>query len=151
MEQTIPYNSWKKRSRNILSKQVKMTTFNGSEAGLGMTSCIWHHRQVIMILFTYLWSKICLLLNTPVAVGTTLRCRRNSCRFKAGVPEKNSQIELYMVKGFGGRQYQKTTLASNPKRHYSLPCKQREWPSSYDCFGCIYMCSTQNNNLNLRY
>jgi hypothetical protein len=69
-----------------------------------------------MILFTYLCSKICLLLNTPAAVGTTLRCRRNSCWFKAGVPEKNSRIELCMVdKGFGGRQYQKTTLASNPK------------------------------------
>ena len=30
-----------------------------------------------------------------------------------------SRIELCMVvKGFGGRQYQKTTLASNPKRDY---------------------------------
>jgi hypothetical protein len=41
-----------------------------------------------MILFTYLCSKIYLLLNTPAAVGTTLRCRRNSRRFEAGVPEK---------------------------------------------------------------
>jgi len=32
MEWTIPRNSWKKRSRDILSKQVKMATFNGSEA-----------------------------------------------------------------------------------------------------------------------
>jgi hypothetical protein len=40
-----------------------------------------------MILFTYLCSKICLLLNTPAPVGTTLSCRRNSCRFEAGVPE----------------------------------------------------------------
>jgi hypothetical protein len=31
-----------------------------------------------MILFTYLCSKICLLLNTSAPVGTTLRCRRNS-------------------------------------------------------------------------
>ena len=70
-----------------------------------------------MILFTYLCSKICLLLNTPAPVGTTLRCRRNSRRFK------NSQIELCMVdKGFGGRQYQKTTLASNPKRDYIHTC-----------------------------
>ena len=38
-------------------------------------------------LFTYLCSKICLLLNTPAPVGTTLRCRRNSRRFEAGVPE----------------------------------------------------------------
>ena len=35
MEQTIPRNSWKKRSRDILSKQVKMATFNGSEAAAG--------------------------------------------------------------------------------------------------------------------
>ena len=74
-----------------------------------------------MILFTYLCSKICLLLNTPAAVGTILRCRRNSRRFEARVPEKISRIELCMVdKGFGGRQYQKTTLASNPKRDYHL-------------------------------
>jgi hypothetical protein len=75
-----------------------------------------------MILFTYLCSKICLLLNTPAPVGTTLRCRHNSRRFEAEIPEQNSQIELCMVdkaiKGFGGRQYQKTTLASNPKRDY---------------------------------
>jgi hypothetical protein len=31
----MPHNSWKKRSRDILSKQVKMTTFNGSEAAAG--------------------------------------------------------------------------------------------------------------------
>jgi hypothetical protein len=108
-----------KGSRYILIKQVKMVTFNGLdlEQRLGMTSCIWRHRYVIMILFTYLCSKICLLLNTPAPVGTTLRCRRNSRRFK------NSQIELCMVdKGFGGRQYQKTTLASNPKRDYIHTC-----------------------------
>ena len=35
MEQTIPRNSWKKQSRDILSKQVKMVTFNGSEAAAG--------------------------------------------------------------------------------------------------------------------
>jgi hypothetical protein len=35
-----------------------------------------------------LCSKICLLLNAPALVGTTLRCRRNSRRFDAGVPEK---------------------------------------------------------------
>ena len=74
-----------------------------------------------MILFTYLCSQICLLLNTPAPIGTTLRCRRNSRRFEAGVPKKMSRIELYMVdKGFGGRQYQKTTLASNPKRDYGV-------------------------------
>ena len=74
-----------------------------------------------MILFTYLCSKICLILNTPAPVGTTLRCRCNSRQFEAGVPEKNSRIELCMVdKGFGGRQYQKTTLASNPKRDYTF-------------------------------
>ena len=113
MEQTIPHNSWKKRSRDIFSKQVKMTTFNGSEARLGMMSCIWRHRQMIMFLFTYLCSKICLLLNTPAAVGTTLRCRRNSRRFEARIPENNFRIELFMVdKGFGGRQQQKITLAS---------------------------------------
>jgi hypothetical protein len=70
-----------------------------------------------MILFTYLCSKICLLLNTSAPVGTTLRCRRNSHRFEARVLEKNFRIELCMVdKGFRGRQYQKTTLASNPKK-----------------------------------
>ena len=54
-------------------------------------------------------------------VGTTLRCRRNSRRFEARVPEKKFRKELFMVdKGFGGRQYQKTTLASNPKRDYVL-------------------------------
>jgi hypothetical protein len=48
-----------------------------------------------------------------------VHCRRNSRQFKAGVPEKNFRIELCMVdKGFRGRQYQKTTLASNPKRDY---------------------------------
>ena len=78
-----------------------------------------------MILFTYLCSKICLLLNTPAAVGTTLRCRRNSRRFEARVPEKKIRIELFMVdKGFGGRQYKKTTLASNPKRDYVLSVLQ---------------------------
>ena len=35
MEQTIPRNSWKKRSCDILSKQVKIATFNGSEAAAG--------------------------------------------------------------------------------------------------------------------
>ena len=39
---------------------------------------------------------------------------------RQGHLKKNSWIELCMVdindKGFGGRQYQKTTLASNPKR-----------------------------------
>jgi hypothetical protein len=36
---------------------------------------------------------------------------------RQGYLKKNSWIELCMVdKGFGGRQYQKTTLASNPKR-----------------------------------
>jgi hypothetical protein len=36
-----------------------------------------------------------------------------------GYLKKNSRIELCMVdKGFGGRQYQKTTLASNSKRDY---------------------------------
>jgi hypothetical protein len=40
------------------------------------------------------------------------------------VPEKNSQIELCTVdKGFGGRQYQKTTLASNPPTTGSLKVK----------------------------
>ena len=70
-----------------------------------------------MILFTYLCSKICLLLNTPAAVGTTLRCRHNSRRFEAGDLKKISPIELCMVdKEFRGRQYQKTILASNPKK-----------------------------------
>jgi hypothetical protein len=37
--------------------------------------------------------------------------------------KKNSRIELSMVdNGFVGRQYQKTTLASNPKRDYHWPC-----------------------------
>ena len=67
-----------------------------------------------MILFTYLCNKIFLLLNIPAAVGTTLRWRCNSRR---GHLKQISRIELCMVdKGFGGRQYQKTTLASNPKR-----------------------------------
>ena len=36
MEQTIPRNSWKKRSCDILnSKQLKMVTFYGSEAVAG--------------------------------------------------------------------------------------------------------------------
>ena len=68
-----------------------------------------------MILFTYLCRKICLLLNTPTPVGTTLRCRRNSHRFEAVVPEKKFPNRTM---GFGGRQYQKTTLASNPKGDY---------------------------------
>jgi hypothetical protein len=38
--------------------------------------------------------KICLLLNTPAAVSTTLRCRRNSRRFEAGVPEKKNLRSL---------------------------------------------------------
>ena len=87
---------------------------------LGMMSCIWRYRQVIMILFTYLCSKIFLLLNTPAAVGTTLRWRCNS---RWGHLKQISRIELCMVdKGFGGRQYQKTTLASNPKRDQSGNC-----------------------------
>jgi hypothetical protein len=40
-------------------------------------------------------------------------------RLRWGYLKKYSRIELCMVdKGFGGRQYQKTTLASNPKRDY---------------------------------
>jgi hypothetical protein len=86
-----------------------------------------------MILFTYLCSKRCLLLNTPASVGTTLRCRRNSRRFEAGVPEKISRIELRMVdKGFAGRQYQKTTLASNPKRDYQR--HMQRWTQDTDKF-----------------
>ena len=39
---------------------------------------------------------------------------------RRGYLKKNSRIELCMVdKRFGGRQYQKTTLASNPKRDYT--------------------------------
>ena len=65
-----------------------------------------------MILFTYLCSKICLLLNTPGQLA-----RRGAGVMHAGSRrgylKKNSRIELCMVdKGFGGRQYQKTTLAS---------------------------------------
>ena len=45
----------------------------------------------------------------------------NGSEAAAEVPEKNSRIELCMIdKGFGGRQYQKTTLASNPKRDYTF-------------------------------
>jgi hypothetical protein len=69
-----------------------------------------------MILFTYLCSKICLLLNTPAPVGMTLRCRRNSRRFEAGVPEQNFPNRTM----HGGRQYQKTTLASNLPLDYLL-------------------------------
>ena len=80
-----------------------------------------------MILSTYLCSKICLLLNNLVPVGTTLRSRHNSHQFEAGYLKKNYWIELCMVdKGFRRRQYQKTTLASNPKRDYkhssNVPC-----------------------------
>ena len=74
-----------------------------------------------MILFTYLCNKICLLLNTPEAVGTTLRFTAGviHASSRRGFLKKNSQIELCMVdKGFRGRQYQKATLASNPKRDY---------------------------------
>ena len=40
---------------------------------------------------------------------------------RRGYLKENSRIELCMVdKGFGGRQYQKTTLASNPKRDYQV-------------------------------
>jgi hypothetical protein len=40
---------------------------------------------------------------------------------RLGYLEKNSRIELCMVdKGLGGRQYQKKTLASNPKRDYRI-------------------------------
>jgi hypothetical protein len=70
-------------------------------------------------------------LNTPAAVGTTLRCRHNSRRFEPGIPEKISPIELFMVKGFGGRQYQKTTLASNPKRDYSYIAIKSENKCTY--------------------
>ena len=88
MEQTIPRKSWKKRSCDILSKLVKWPHSMDLKRRLGMMSCIWRHRQLSMILFTYLCSKICLLLNTPAPVGTTLRSRRNSRRFEADVPEK---------------------------------------------------------------
>jgi hypothetical protein len=44
-----------------------------------------------LIHFGILCSKICLLLNTPAPVGTTLRCGRNSCRLEVGVPEKKFQ------------------------------------------------------------
>ena len=92
---------------------------------LGMMSCIWRQWQVIMILFTYLCNKIFLLLNFPAAVGTTLRWRCNSRR---GYLKQISRIELCMVdKGFGGRQYQKTTLASNPKRDQSGNTTYQQW------------------------
>ena len=65
--------------------------------------------------------KICLLLNTPAAVSTTLRCRRNSRRFESGVPENiflnrtrdseagniRKQLWLRIPKGINGELYYK--------------------------------------------
>ncbi len=85
---------------------------------LGMMSCIWRHRQVIMILFTYLCIKICLLVNTPAPVGTTLRCRRNSRRFEAGVPEKKipEQNYAWLIRNSEAGNIRKQLWLRIPKR-----------------------------------
>ena len=80
---------------------------------------------MIMILFTYLCSKICLLLNTPARLARHWGAGVIHAGSRRGYLKKKFRIELFMVdKGFGGRQYQKTTLASNPKRDYVLSVLQ---------------------------
>ena len=74
-----------------------------------------------MILFTYLCSKICLLLNIPAALARHWGAGVIHAGSRRGYLKKIFRKELFMVdKGFGGRQYQKTILASNPKRDYVL-------------------------------
>ena len=85
---------------------------------LGMMSCIWRHSR---------WSWFYLHIYAAKYVYFWILQRRLARHWGAGVIhagsrrgylKKHSRIELCMVdKGFGGRQYQKTTLASNPKRN----------------------------------
>ena len=87
MEWTIPRNSWRGRSRGILSGQVGVATFNGSGAaagsgGLCLASWVGDH------------DSICIFVQQSVStfersrpVGAT-GCRRDSRRFEAGVPEE---------------------------------------------------------------
>jgi hypothetical protein len=89
-----------------------------------------------MILFTYLCSKICLLLNTPAPVGTTLRCRRNSRRFVAGVPEKK-----FPNRTMHGSWLIRDSKAGNLRKQLWLPipkgisCRtQRDDESEYSFF-----------------
>jgi hypothetical protein len=42
----------------------------------------WFYLHIYAVKYVYFW------ILQYTAVGTTLRCRRNSCWFKAGVPEK---------------------------------------------------------------
>ena len=89
---------------------------------LGMKSCIWRHRLIGR------WSWFYLHIYAVKYVYFWILQRRLARHWGAGVIhagsrrgylKKISRIELCMVdKGFGGRQYQKTTLASNPKRDY---------------------------------
>ena len=86
MEWTVPRNSWRERSRGILSGQVGVATFNGSGAaagsgGLCLASWVGDHDSIYIFVQQGVSAFEC---SGPV--GAT-GCRRGSRRFEAGVPE----------------------------------------------------------------
>jgi hypothetical protein len=91
-------------------------------AGVFKSRHILLHKYVNRIMISYLWRQIQLII--PSCRFRSIECRHFDLFWKyvtwSLFPlKKYSRIELCMVdKGFGGRQYQKTTLASNPKRDY---------------------------------
>ena len=86
MEWTIPRNSWRERSRDILSGQVEMATFNGSGAaagngGLCLASWVGDRDSIYIFMQRSVSAFEC--SGPDGATG----CRRDSRRFEAGVPE----------------------------------------------------------------
>ena len=109
-----------------MEKAITWHTFKISKNGdiQWIWSSGWEWWAVSGVIGRWSWFYLHIYAAKYALVGTTLRCRRNSRRFEAGVAEKKFSNRTMVDKGFGGRQYQKTTLASNPKRDYPSACGQ---------------------------
>ena len=83
-----------------------MATFNGSEVAAGNDEQLYLASQVGDHDSIYIFMQQNMSTFEYSSAGWH--------DIEAGVPEKN--YAWLIIKGFGGRQYQKTTLASNPKR-----------------------------------
>jgi hypothetical protein len=65
---------------------------------------------------------------------------------RRGYLKKKSRIELCMVdKGFGGRQHQKTTLATNPKRDY-----RKVWSFLLYHFGSTWLIQIESYSFSIK-
>ena len=80
---------------HVMEKAITWHTFKTSQNGdiQWIWSGGWEWCAVSGVIGRWSWFYLhiyaanCLLLNTPTPVGTTLRCRHNSRRFEAGIPE----------------------------------------------------------------